>query len=194
MIRLEIRRSSPPPQRRHFGRSGTGVRHRDLHGWRSRNPAFCETSVNEGAATANTAWDLPLSGMAVDMVSIGDASIFLMSDKPKPATAAMPHPTRMTVPHNAAAMIANRRGPITVVSYCPLEPGCWEFYYRADVSIKKMIARWREPKLIAISDLCCLNTTYSCAGVGDGPAKVPTAGLRCSLCDTGKIRTPVTYS
>src|SRR6516225_4532047 len=50
--------------------------------------------------------------------SIGAASAFLMPAKPKPPTAAMIQPAIATVPHNAAAIIANRRELISPPAFC----------------------------------------------------------------------------
>src|SRR6266852_5313846 len=42
--------------------------------------------------------------------SIGTAPVFSMPAEPKPASQATTQPARTTVPHNAAATVANRRG------------------------------------------------------------------------------------
>src|SRR5258705_12973277 len=42
--------------------------------------------------------------------SIGTAPVLLMPAEPKPASQATIHPARTTVPHNAGATVANRRG------------------------------------------------------------------------------------
>jgi hypothetical protein len=72
---------------------------------------------------------------------IGDPWIFLMSGKLNLVTATTLQPRRMTVPHNGAAMIADRSGsyqPVLASNVLWSDAGgnC----DRADVSIKKMIA------------------------------------------------------
>ena len=57
----------------------------------------------------------PVLPISVARSSIGGAWIFLMSAKPNPETVAMTQPTRITVPHNPAAMIANRRELMALV-------------------------------------------------------------------------------
>src|SRR5271156_3338084 len=67
-------------------------------------------AVTAGAADTATAFETPVFANSVARSLFGAAWVFLMSAKPKPATAAMTQPRRMTVPHNAAAIIPNRCG------------------------------------------------------------------------------------
>src|SRR6202035_5279600 len=57
--------------------------------------------------------------------SIGTAPVFSMPAEPKPASQAMIHPARTTVPHNAGATVADRRGfMIPSPPKAPPEPCC----------------------------------------------------------------------
>src|ERR1700730_3669353 len=108
----------------------------------TRGASGCEDSCNEPSAiavisaAADTASE-PVLPISVARSSIGGAWVFLMSANPNPETAAMTQPTRITVPHNPAAMIANRRGLMALSS--PLF--CSEACDGTDLSDQKMIAR-----------------------------------------------------
>jgi hypothetical protein len=69
----------------------------------------CEDSCGEASAIAVIGAEADLALIACS--SIDDESVFFVLDKLK--AAAMTQPTTMAVPHNPAAMIANRREVIT---------------------------------------------------------------------------------
>ena len=125
--------------------------------------SICEASGNAASAITVTAAAADTATViSVARSLIGAAQVFLMSAKPKPATAAMTPPTKMTVPHNATAIIANRRRVITRSPlYCRLGPCYSQASESADHSDQKMIAQGRELQPTIFPEMCCRTATHA---------------------------------
>src|SRR5882762_9637647 len=90
--------------------------------------------------------------------SIGTAPVFSMPAEPKPASQATIHPARTTVPQNAGAIVANRRGfMIGRLQRLHLSHAAQPSMRRADFSDQDMTAQWRKLQVINFSKECCPN-------------------------------------
>ncbi len=90
--------------------------------------------------------------------SIGTAPVFSMPAEPKPASQATIHPARTTVPQNAGATVANRRGfMIGRLQRLHLSHAAQPSMRRADFSDQDMTAQWRKLQVINFSKECYTN-------------------------------------
>src|SRR6266481_4712010 len=110
-----------------------------------------------GIACGSSA-SLALAAREAAPFSIGTAPVFSVPAEPKPASQPTITPARMTVPHNAGATVANRRGfMIGRLQRLHLSHAAQPSMRRADFSDQDMTAQWRKLQVINFSKECCPN-------------------------------------
>src|SRR5712675_405081 len=110
------------------------------------------------AIACGSSASLALAARDAARFSIGTAPVFLMPAEPKPASQPTIQPARTTVPHNAGATVANRRGfMIGRLQSLHLSHAAQPSMRRADFSDQDMTAQRRKLQVINFSKECCPN-------------------------------------
>src|SRR5258705_521781 len=119
--------------------------------------ALATAALPIGIACGSSA-SLALAARDAARFSIGTAPVFLMPAEPKPASQATIPPARTTVPHNAGATVANRRGfMIGRLQRLHLSHAAQPSLRQADFSDQDMTAQWRKLQVVNFSKECCPN-------------------------------------
>src|ERR1700682_3568575 len=138
--------------------------------------AFATTALAIAIACGSSA-SLALAAREAARSSIGTAWVFSVPAEPKPASQATIHPARTTVPHNADATVADRRGfMIPSPPKAPPEPCCtakhataWFFGSRYDRAMAQtadhqLFQRVLPECNVAPASNCCAFSDVACRG------------------------------